>query len=121
MEDYATKVMIEANCALDMAKTLILPAVKAEYRETIEAYNQTDASNLKGAIGVLKDAVERLADGLTAADAAVRRLQEAVKASDPEAALDAMAALRETVDALESEVADEKWPLPKYREMLFVY
>ena len=121
MEDYATKVMIEANCALDMAKTLILPAVKAEYRETIEAYNQTDASNLKGAIGVLKDAVERLADGLTAADATVRRLQEAVKASDPEAALDAMAALRETVDALESEVADEKWPLPKYREMLFVY
>ena len=121
MEDYTTKVMIEANCALDMAKTLILPAVKAEYRETIEAYNQTDASNLKGAIGVLKDAVERLADGLTAADAAVRRLQAAVKASDPEAALDAMAALRETVDALESEVSDEKWPLPKYREMLFVY
>jgi glutamine synthetase len=31
-----------------------------------------------------------------------------------------MARIRETVDALESMVADDLWPLPKYREMLFV-
>jgi len=31
-----------------------------------------------------------------------------------------MARLRETVDALEVMVDDELWPLPKYREMLFV-
>ncbi len=121
MEDYAAKVMIEANCALDIARTMIVPAVKQEYRETIEAYNQTDASNLKGAIDVLKDEVARLGDGLTAAEASIARLQKAVGKADPEAALAEMAALRETVDALESEVADEKWPLPKYREMLFVY
>ena len=35
--------------------------------------------------------------------------------------LDAMAELRKTVDALEKIVPDESWPLPKYREMLFVY
>ena len=121
MEDYTAKVLIEANCALDIARTMILPAVKQEYRETIEAYNQTDASNLKGAIDVLKDEVTRLGDGLTAAEASVRRLQEAVNKADPAAALAEMATLRQTVDALESEVADEKWPLPKYREMLFVY
>ncbi len=121
MEDYSTKVLIEANCALDIARTMIVPAVKQEYRETIEAYNQTDASNLKGAIDVLKDEVTRLGDGLTAAEASVARLQKAVKDADPESALAEMSALRETVDALESEVADEKWPLPKYREMLFVY
>ena len=28
---------------------------------------------------------------------------------------------RVTVDALEKIVPDESWPLPKYREMLFVY
>ena len=121
MEDYTAKVLIEANCALDIARTMILSAVKQEYRETIEAYNQTDASNLKGAIDVLKDEVTRLGDGLTAAEASVRRLQEAVNKADPAAALAEMATLRQTVDALESEVADEKWPLPKYREMLFVY
>ena len=35
--------------------------------------------------------------------------------------LAAMADLRGTVDSLERLVADECWPLPKYREMLFVY
>ena len=33
----------------------------------------------------------------------------------------AMKALRTTVDALEHKVADAKWPLPKYRDMLFLY
>jgi len=28
--------------------------------------------------------------------------------------------VRQHADALESEVADEYWPLPKYREMLFI-
>ena len=35
--------------------------------------------------------------------------------------LTAMADLRTTVDTLESEIDDSRWPLPKYREMLFVY
>jgi glutamine synthetase len=32
-----------------------------------------------------------------------------------------MAKLRELVDSLEQIVDDQKWPLPKYREMLFLY
>jgi glutamine synthetase len=35
------------------------------------------------------------------------------------AGADAMGAARECADALELKVADELWPLPKYREMLF--
>jgi glutamine synthetase len=35
--------------------------------------------------------------------------------------LEAMADLRVQVDKLEKVVPDEKWPLPKYREMLFIY
>ena len=35
--------------------------------------------------------------------------------------LAAMADLRVVVDSLEKNVSDESWPLPKYREMLFVY
>ena len=30
-------------------------------------------------------------------------------------------ALRTTADTLERRVSDDRWPLPKYREMLFVY
>ena len=34
--------------------------------------------------------------------------------------LSAMAELREVVDRLEKIVSDTLWPLPKYREMLFI-
>ena len=51
----------------------------------------------------------------------MKALAAAAAKKDAAAALAAMADLRQTVDALEGEVADEKWPLPKYREMLFVY
>ena len=33
----------------------------------------------------------------------------------------AQEALREAADTLETVVADELWPLPKYRELLFQY
>ena len=38
-----------------------------------------------------------------------------------EGIVDAIAALRKEVDGLEKIVPDELWPLPKYREMLFIY
>ncbi|MBQ0031571.1 MAG: glutamine synthetase type III, partial [bacterium] len=121
MEDYTAKVLIEANCALDMVKTMVLPAVRQEYREAISAYNETDASNVKCAIDILHDEVVRLASGLTATADSVARLEDAVRNADPEAAIVEMSTLRKEVDALERQVSDEKWPLPKYREMLFVY
>jgi len=34
-------------------------------------------------------------------------------------ACDVMAEVREASDALECAIADEQWPLPRYREMLF--
>ncbi len=121
MEEYTAKVLIEANCALDMVKTLVLPAVREEYKEVIQMYNETDASNVKCAIDVLHDEVVRLATGLTATIDSVARLENAVRIADPEAALAEMATLRQEVDAFERQLPDEKWPLPKYREMLFVY
>ncbi|MGN0834158.1 MAG: glutamine synthetase III [Kiritimatiellia bacterium] len=121
MEDYTAKVLIEANCALDMVRTMILPAVREEYRLAIDAYNQTDASDMKDALDVLRDDVAGLAKGLAAVRDGVARLEEAVRSGEPTIALARMTALRREVDALEGKVADEKWPLPKYREMLFVY
>jgi glutamine synthetase len=32
---------------------------------------------------------------------------------------EAMSAVRDACDALELSIADEAWPLPRYREMLF--
>jgi glutamine synthetase len=49
------------------------------------------------------------------------RLNRALSDGKPEAIIAAMKSLRKTVDAMENLVADDRWPLPKYREMLFVY
>ncbi|MGN0853419.1 MAG: glutamine synthetase type III, partial [Kiritimatiellia bacterium] len=121
MEDYTAKVMIEANCALDMARTMVLPVVRDEYRAAIDAYNQTAAGGVAGAADVLRDDAAELAKGFAAVRDGAARLEAAVRDGDPAAALEQMGALRKDVDALEGRVADGKWPLPKYREMLFVY
>ena len=59
-------------------------------------------------------------DVITELAARSELLAKALGGKDEEI-LAAMAELRKTVDALEKIVPDELWPLPKYREMLFVY
>ena len=121
MEDYEAKVLIEGNTALDMARTLILPAVRSEYLEVVKAYNETDASNVKAAIDALHDQVAELGKGLASLQDAIACLQAAVTNADTDAVLAKMLELRAAADALEKVVADDRWPLPKYREMLFLY
>ena len=48
-------------------------------------------------------------------------LEKALASGSSAKILAAMARARETVDALEHVVDDADWPLPKYREMLFLY
>ena len=49
------------------------------------------------------------------------KLDEALAANDDAKTLAAMQALRTTVDSLERKVGNARWPLPKYRDMLFLY
>ena len=61
-------------------------------------------------------------DGLQAALAELRRVRTATEHDADGTAgglRDAMLAVRRECDALELLVADDLWPLPKYREMLF--
>jgi len=55
------------------------------------------------------------ASGTAPFDAALRRYVEFLTADGA----GAMAAVRESSDALELTIGDEHWPLPRYREMLF--
>ena len=121
LEEYAKKVRIEGNVMLDLARTMILPAVRAEYLETARAYNETEASNVKGATGMLHGQMTELADGLVGLKDGIDYLQDALKSGDAADVLARMAELRKLADALEQVVSDDRWPLPKYREMLFLY
>ena len=121
LEDYTTKVVIEGNCALDIARTLVTPAVKAEYREALAALAEANASGIASGTASVHDDLVKLGAGLDAIKTQCAELEAAISKVEPAEILSAMTALRTTVDNLEKIVADEKWLLPKYREMLFLY
>ena len=122
-ERYVKVSNIEANCALDIASTMILPATAA-YLGLLAG-----ASSSRG-IATVSQRVSDLADSLVDAIAALERAQhhahdagsvQAEAKAFVTSVIPAQAALRDVVDALETLVADDLWPLPKYRELLFQY
>ena len=121
LEEYAKKVRIEGNAALDIAQTMILPAVRSEYYETAKAYNETDSSNVKAAIDMLHSEMMELGCGLVKMKNAIDYLRDALANYDTTDILARMAELRKVADSLEAVVANDRWPLPKYRDMLFLY
>ena len=120
VDGYARRIAIEANMALDMAGSMVFPAVKAEYSDSLDAYTKAVAAGIVNGTDALKANVETLGAGLDSLKACLASLSSAM-GGPADAVIKAMADLRETVDALERRVADERWPLPKYREMLFLY
>jgi len=69
-------------------------------------------------VGALKTSIKAL-------DHAVEKAEgdnlEKKAAAFAQGVSDAMVAVREACDALECVVDDTLWPLPKYREMLFLF
>ncbi len=121
LEEYANKVRIEGTCARDIASEMILPAVRAEYAETLSAFAQAEKCSISSGTAALRDELVELGSGLDAINSGLLQLNAALEGTDSSDILSALRALRTTVDRLEHHVADAKWPLPKYREMLFVY
>jgi glutamine synthetase len=122
-ERYVKVQNIEANCTLDMARTMILPAA-ARYLGELAG-----ASTSKG-IKAVAERVAALADGLVDAMHALESAQHAAhEAGSLHAEAKAFCAkvipaqneVRAAADELETLVSDDLWPLPKYRELLFQY
>lgn len=119
-EEYATKVRIEGGIALELASSMILPAVAAEYDQLVKALARAKASSVRKGTAALRERADAVGDGLDSLAKQIRELQKALN-GDPRGIIKSMAKLRATVDELEGIVADDRWPLPKYREMLFLY
>ena len=122
-EHYVKVSNIEASCALDIARTLILPAAVRYLGELGSAGGSKGVAAVSGRVG-------GLVDGLVAAIDALEHAQHAAHDAGSVHAearafahhvIPAQAALREVADELETVVSDELWPLPKYRELLFQY
>jgi glutamine synthetase len=123
-ERYVKVGNIEANCALDIARTMILPA-------TVRYLGELSSSSAASrGINEICEKVAGLADGLVdAIDSLEHAQHEAHEAGSVEVearafvdhVIPAQGELRAVVDELETLVSDELWPLPKYRELLFAY
>jgi glutamine synthetase len=122
-ERYVKVQNIEANCALDMAKTMIVPAVASYLGEL------AGAGKSKG-LGLVADKIAALADQLVDNIQALEKAQHAAHEAGSLHAeakafrtkvMPAQEALRDVADELETLVSDSLWPLPKYRELLFQY
>ncbi|MBC8107351.1 MAG: glutamine synthetase type III, partial [Anaerolineae bacterium] len=128
-EAYVKTVQMEGNTALMMARTMILPAAlryQREVGESIAAAKNAGAAQPAGLelFGVLVSTINDLTRAISALDKALSHHATgsavAHAANAREQILPAMIELRKHADKLETMIADDLWPLPTYREMLFI-
>ena len=119
-EEYRRKICIEGQVALEIVRSMIIPAVTADLNEALKALNAADTAAVRSGTRGLRSIAESLGKGVDELVDLSSRLSNALN-GDGSDILPALAAMRATVDALEVQVSDSRWPLPKYREMLFIY
>ena len=126
-EQYVLSIEVEAKLVIDMAKTSIYPAAmsylsglaktgKRMAKLKIELDNST-AETVAAEVNAMMSAVEKLSEAMEKEGFASTEEHMQFCANDIRALMDEV---RAHADALEAEVSDELWPLPKYQEMLFI-
>ena len=121
LEDYERRIRIEGGIALEIARSMIRPVVADEFSKLATAISLAKKDGLKVGVTGLKALSLKLGAGLDDLHVKCERLGKALAKGDTAGQIAAMGDLRRTVDALEYLVDDGRWPLPKYREMLFIY
>jgi glutamine synthetase len=126
LERYCKDINAEANSAVQIAKTMILPAGYRYQGELVDTASKLKSlgqtvhmgtlDKLTGLVGTFEQRIEALEKTLAHGGHDLRA--EVTHFHDD--VIPAMTALRETADQMESILPDDLWPLPTYREMLFI-
>jgi len=126
-EQYVMAISVEAKLVISMAKTIIYP-VATRYLTDLTIGN---ADLSAAGIQLDKGPTEKIAAAINGMTSAVSKLEEAITKEDFASSeehmqfcakdiLGLMNEVRAHADTLETEVADDMWPLPTYQEMLFI-
>ena len=130
LERYVKDMLIELHTMRETVDTMVLPAAldyvgglassAARAKEAgVAAIPQLEPANRIGKlIQELQSARAALGKAIEKAEGLHEQLEEQAELLTHEGA-DAMATTRAACDAIEVNINDELWPLPKYREMLF--
>ena len=131
LENYCKTVVIEANTMVNMAKTLIAPAVEAyaaDVAKAVAAKRLVDANlSCKYESKLIKNLsalTDRIAGCIEELEMALQELNEAKDVADEANAirdnvLEKMNALRIACDEAELLTAKKYWPFPTYSDLLF--
>ena len=126
---YSKQINIEANAALDMVKSLYIPAVVQFTKELAESIEKLAAVN--GPDEVQRDLLAKVSVLLKSAYRNTQKLEnereKASKISDTlkrgtafrDKVLAVMTDLRENIDTLETLTPRRLWPVPTYADLLF--
>ena len=127
-EKYNKQIVIEARTMVSMSRRLVLPAALRHQVQLADAVASAEAVNIEATDS--REDLERVCELISRLRAAAARVEDAIGHSndDPQKeaehlrdkAIPAMTDLREVADELETIVADDLWPMPIYREMLFI-
>jgi glutamine synthetase len=129
LERFVKSLQIEVDTLRQMVDTQILPAGYAYHGRLAEQVAQAKAAGVEAPqvealqqVGALVQSLGQKKKALEKSfhDAEVRSSEEEKAKALAGPVSIAMAELRRACDELEGCVADEFWPLPKYREMLFI-
>ena len=121
LEDYSRRIGIEGAVALEIAQSMVRPVVADEFSKLATAFSLAKKDGFSVGQKGLSALSLKLGAGLDDMHYKCDKLNKALSGGNTDAIISAMRSLRKTVDAMENLVADDRWPLPKYREMLFVY
>jgi glutamine synthetase len=117
VEQYTTRVNIEAETAASIARTMLLPAA-------VRHLNDLKAAGHDGLIAESQELLGQFYDAILALEKANadHPAEEGLELGKymRDTVIPAMDATREVADKLERIVSDDLWPLPKYSEMLFI-
>lgn len=126
-EQYILSIEVEAKLVVDIAKTKIYPAA-VKYVSDLSAaisslkelgidFNHTTVKKVANLANGMMEVISKLETALVKEDFASVEEHMQYSAQTIRSLMDEV---REYADALEGELADDLWPLPKYQEMLFI-
>jgi len=129
LETYVKHINIEAKTAIQMVKTLYIPAIIEYTGELAETVNRLKAAGASTTVqsdllnklsGLLESATKKLA-ALESATHAAHDISSTQKRAEAfrDKVFTAQTALREDIDAMETMVPTRLWPVPSYADMLF--
>jgi glutamine synthetase len=129
IERFVKNLMIEVDTLRSMLDTQILPACFVYHGMLAQAAAAAKSAGVATpqlqTLGKLSVLVESLQEKRASIETAMQKVDRATGDEDKAKILSrevssAMADARSVCDELEAMVADDFWPLPKYREMLFI-